>query len=123
MTTKFTKDDLVRSSDGAQGLDPERTYRVVRVKEFSSPFGNFVDYVLTESESAKYGEREWLVRNGHLVLQGVERGDVCFDCDCGECEYTNTDCCYLRPWCETDTDGDVVVCNIEFGCCAERSKS
>ena len=123
MTTKFTKGDLVRSRDGVQGLDPERTYRVKDVMEEQTPFGNFVSYLLTESESAKYGQQEWFIRNGHLVLEQVKRGDVCFDCDCGECEYTNTDCCELRPWCETDTDGEVVVCNIEFGCCAERSKS
>lgn len=122
MTTRFTRGDLVRSSESVQGLDAGRTYRVVEVSEEQTPFGNFVGYVLTESESAKYGERGWFVRNGHLLLQQVELGDVCVECDCGECEYTGTDCCDLRPWCETSSDGNVVVCKREFGCSVERSR-
>lgn len=46
-------------------------------------------------------------------------------CDCGDCEYVRTECCTVRPQCETITDtayGDdsLTLCALGSGCDRER---
>jgi len=53
-----------------------------------------------------------------IVEDLPEAEDLCWDCDCGGCTWASTDCCELRPFCETGSDGNVVVCSLGKGCSA-----
>jgi len=59
-------------------------------------------------------------RIGEVVIQEdpPEIEDLCWDCECGGCTWVATDCCEIRPFCETGSDGNVVVCSRGVGCSA-----
>jgi hypothetical protein len=58
------------------------------------------------------------VTGNEWVFDGEpEQGDYCTACECGECEYVITECCGLRPDCETRTQ--VTLDGDQFTFCAE----
>lgn len=61
-------------------------------------------------------------RIGEIILEEdpPEAGDLSWSCECGGCEWTNTDCCELRPTCQTGSDGDIVACRVGKGCDEDR---
>src|SRR5678815_4222356 len=62
MSTAFQTGDRVRSTTDAQGLRQGAPYSVVSADVRSTPFGDFVTYVLTD------GTERYSVTNGHLLL-------------------------------------------------------
>lgn len=56
----------VKSRIDKQGLVKGETYTVIDVKVQSTPFGQFLTYILAD------GVNEYAVGNGHLVLEGLD---------------------------------------------------
>lgn len=61
-------------------------------------------------------------RIGWIIVEEdlPQPGDLCWSCECGGCSWTNTDCCEIRPFCQTGSDGDIVACQPGKGCVEYR---
>ncbi len=77
--TTFTVGQVVRATSNAQGLRKGQTYRIVRVEELPSAFGNFVRYHLRPHDwfdASLYDPVNHVtatlpVLNGHLLLEAI----------------------------------------------------
>lgn len=63
----FNEGDLVTANVTAQGLTKGTTYKVIHVVADATPYGTFVDYLLTDT-NAEAGTFIWRIRNGHMIL-------------------------------------------------------
>lgn len=71
--TQFTKDQLVRARESAQGMVKGVEYRVVGVDVQPTAFGEFVTYGLTRAVPTPLPaeNRPLFVVNGHLILEAA----------------------------------------------------
>lgn len=59
--------DLVTANVTAQGLTAGTTYKVIHVIANETPFGTFVEYMLTDTKQ-EAGIGVWRIGNGHMIL-------------------------------------------------------